>query len=256
MGYPEPTPQSHLTIYLGSSHIPIAKALQKILCVFGENVNPLPFGKPPLGMGGFTWSDDCAWLLWDLQEGSIPFWLWASVWMPKDKNESLISLRRIRLLGTLRARHCFVYPGLILMFHDDWAKKIAANLGFFLLPFEVKEILKYVRAPIMQKEDNDDLKLLPEEYLVCLQPLAHQLKNGMFLGGDSLRNNRSLAKKLFRNMMNDMEKLEIQKGRELCEDSLNYIGLNPPQSIPFDYDSIRDRWEQFYRVCAKIENEE
>ena len=159
----------------------------------------------------------------------------------------MLDLVRISLLNALRGHVSPISFAVVSLDVSKQFRTFANNLGFDLLPYTLAEILAYLSRIRERPDRSQTITASVSMYKACIAQLLYRVKNGWFLGGESLGNNYDLAIKLFATLNRDFTKLGENKGADLCQESIDYIS-----NYQGDVVRLIHGWTEFYSECSTI----
>jgi hypothetical protein len=234
-----------MNVFYGGLSPCLSNAYVSAARILGWDSDHLPIGERPFGLISEDWAFTYAWPICHWNRATISVFVWITA-IPGAQKEDLLSLIRLQLLRRLRGG-----PTALFCVTPEQFKAQCKSNSF------VGDSVSFIR-PVSLTSMAEGLLLIEERDLIakgeanaflyrgCLARLVHQIKNGMFLSGESLRNNFSIATKIFAQLGSDFRILEDKQGEMLSSYSLNYVTHHEGE-----FTHLLKQWADFYAICAE-----
>jgi len=233
-----------------ADQITVNKSLIKVIEVMGYETSEVKFLEIPIGRVADEWGFSYAWPLCDWQEIKNKLLLCVLVSLEKE-NPYFLDPIRLGILNQLRNQKVFSSLVFTSVLRNDKYLNLLDSLGIQIIDFNINNIIKTICNPSKRSADKYTSNLVNNLYKACLSQLAHKIKNGYLLYGESLGNNYDLVTTLFKNLMKDFNIIHDSEGIQLCENSLTYISENDNDK---DSQHIITEWRKFYMKCEESLN--
>jgi len=247
LGHTESSPSKRADVLIGGGPAPVAKALEKVLRIFG--ITARPAGLAP---GLLKWQD--TWFLceWTALDGAHLLWVLGG---GRHEPEGLLDIMRAALLREWNRPKlpCIGFVG----YADRQALLAANRFRLEILAPELTAVLRWLeKAPCEISSDSSTLAGVGKAgkqsmFRCCVRSLVHGLKDGM-LAGNYLSEQPELAAAVLGGLRKCYRRVCLREVAGLCMESIEALRVAGPHRGRIWSDLLR-RWSAESASCTEAQ---